>query len=154
MKPSASFLRDLECSRERVWRFAAIQKAAGVNIVINPATTRPDASVRGEYADDGDLELRVRVEHKVRQFDFTSAEGFPYPTLIVAEEYSIARQAARPFVYVIESQDGEYAAVVHSRSMPKWVKVRRWDAAQGRECEFYEVPKEAVRFCAVGEVFR
>lgn len=154
MKPDTSFLRDLEASRARVWRFAAIQKAAGVDMVIIPAATRPDASVRGVYADGGDLELRVRVEHKVRQFDFTSADDFPYPTLIVAEAYSIARQPARPFAYVIESQDGEHAAVVHSRTMSKWSKVRRWDAAQGRECEFYEVPKESVRFCAVGEVFR
>jgi len=154
MKTDTQFLTDLESSRSNVWRFASIQKAAGVDIVINPATTRPDATVRSDHADDGDMELRVRVEHKVRNIDFTCAGDFPYKTLIVAEVYSIERQKAKPFVYVIESKCGQYAAVVHSRSMHKWTKVRRWDAAQGRECEFYEAPLESVRFCEVGDVFR
>lgn len=154
MKTDTQFLADLESSRDHVWRFASIQKAAGVDIVINPATTRPDAAVRGDYADDGDMELRIRVEHKVRNIDFTSREDFPYPTLIVAEVYSIERQKGKPFVYVIESRSGSHAAVVYSRSMHKWSKVRRWDAAQGRECEFYEAPLEVVRFRPLGEVFR
>lgn len=154
MKTDTQFLADLSSSRDSVWRFAAIQKAAGVDIVINPATTRPDATVRGDHADGGDMELRIRVEHKVRNIDFTSREDFPYPTLIVAEVYSIERQNGKPFVYVIESRSGSHAAVVHSRSMPRWSKVRRWDAAQGRECEFYEAPLESVRFCPLEEVFR
>ena len=154
MKTDTQFLTDLESSRRNVWRFASIQKAAGVDIVINPATTRPDATVRGDHADDGDMELRIRVEHKVRNIDFTSREDFPYKTLIVAEVYSIERQNGKPFVYVIESRSGSHAAVVYSRSMHKWSKVRRWDAAQGRECEFYEAPLESVRFCPLEEVFR
>ena len=154
MKTDTEFLADLESSRSNVWRFASIQKAAGVNLVINPAVTRPDSSVRSDYGDDGDMELRVRVEHKVRGIDFTSREDFPYETLIVAEVYSVERQKSKPFAYVIESKCGRYAAVVHSRSMPKWTKVRRWDAAQGRECEFYEAPLDKVRFCLIEDVFR
>lgn len=154
MKSDVAFLRDLEASRGRVSRFCSIQRASGVNIWQGPEVTRPTARVRHDFADSGDFMLIVRGEHKVRNFDFTSADDFPHPTLIVAETYSIERQAANPFVYVIESRDGRHAAVVHSRQMARWTKSRRYDAAQQRECEYYEAPLETVRFCEVGEVFR
>lgn len=154
MKDDSAFIADLNASRSRVTRFAGIARSAGVNIWQFPEVVRPDSSERSQHADSGDLMMQVRVEHKVRDFDFMSAADFPFATIIVDEKYKIDRIPSRPFIYVIESKSGHAAAVVSSRSMAKWQTVKRYDAAQKRECEFYEAPLSAVMFCPTEDVFR
>lgn len=152
MKPDSAFLADLSASRSRVDRFAAMHRSRGIQIWQHPEVVRPSAEERAEFSDDGDMLVTLRLEHKVRGFAFTGSGDFPFPSIIVDEAYKIDR-LPRPFVYVIESSDGEAAAVISYRTFSQWSKVRRYDASQRRECEFYEAPLSAVRFCGVGEVF-
>lgn len=155
MKPSPAFLRDLSASWDRVNSFAALHAGRGVSIWLPPESIRPDEAERFEYSDCGDLLVSLRVEHKVRGFDFTSRDDFPYSTVIVDEVYKEDRKAKdNPLgLFVIESAKGQHAAVVYGWTRPHWVVERRHDAAQDRECEFYAVDKNRVRFCRVEDVF-
>lgn len=153
MKTDSAFLADLDASRSRVDRFASLHRRRGVEIWQHPEVTRDDSSERGQFGDSGDMLMLVRVEHKVRGFDFTDATDFPYSGVIVDEAYKIDRMGTRPFVYVIENKSGTRAIVVSSRSRGRWSLIRRNDPQQRRECEFYEAPLSAVRFCDVGDVF-
>lgn len=155
MKTEQNFLGDLSASRRAVNKFAAMLRRCGVHAWLPPEEVRPDASVRREYADDGDLMVELRVEHKVRtNLEFTCREDYPYPTVIVDEKYKEdAKQNRRPFVYVIENRHGTCAAVVHWSTRPFWTVETRNDPKQNRECEFYVVDKSRVRFCKPEEVF-
>jgi hypothetical protein len=153
MKPDADFLDDLKESRGRVSRFAAICKSQGVKVLLYPEVVRPDAAVRSEYADDGDLLVMLRVEHKGRGLRFNNAADFPFDTVLVDEVYKIDRIQQRPFWYVSENEEGTRVVVVSSRTMPQWVKVKKFDKRQNRECEFYACPTHLCRFCDISEVF-
>jgi hypothetical protein len=150
VKSDTAFLDDLQKSRGRVERFAAMCRAKGANVWVHPPVVRPDAESRRDFADDGDLMLQIRIEHKVRDVDFHDADDFPFETLIVDEVYKADRIKARPFRYVIENRAGTRVAVVRSATKPEWTVLKKYDAAQGRECEFYEVDKRLVTFCDFG----
>lgn len=155
MKDGTKFLGDLSASRHAVNRFAAMLRRLGVQAWMPPEDVRPDESVRREYADDGDLMIELRVEHKVRtNLEFTSRDDYPYQTVIVDEKYKEdAKRHRRPFVYVIENKHGTCAAVVHWSTRPHWTVEVRPDPKQNRQCEFYVVDKSRVRFCRPEEVF-
>ena len=150
MKSDDRFVSDLQQSRTRVERFAAMCRRAGADLWVYPSDVRPKASEREAYADGGDLMLQTRIEHKVRDIDFYDANDFPYDTMIVDEVYKVERIKARPFRYVIENRDGTRLAVVRSVTKPKWTIKKRFDPQQGRECEFYEINKRFVAFCDFG----
>ena len=153
MKTDEAFLADLENSRGRVSRFASICRAAGVSIWIAPSVVRETAEDRHDFDDPGDLVVHLRVEHKERGLEFTSAADFPFDTVIVDEVYKIDGIQHRPFWYVSENAAGTRVAVISSRTMDKWKTESKYDQRQGRQCEFYVCPKKLVRFCAIDEVF-
>lgn len=156
MKSSTAFLRDLSASRRRVNDFASMHAGRGVSIWMPPEETRPTEEDRFEYSDSGDLMVMLRVEHKVRGFSFTCRDDFPYPTVIVDEVYKEDKKASEdgPLgMCIIESSDNACAAVVYGWTVPKWRVESKWDAAQGRQCEFYTVAKTLVRFCRPEDVF-
>lgn len=153
MKPDEAFLSDLERSRASVSRFASLCRAAGVNIWTGPTVVRPSADERRKYADNGDLLVLLRVEHKDRGLSFTCAADFPYDTVIVDEVYKVDSIPHRPFWYVSESSDGLRAAVISSRTMAHWTTMRLYDEKQERDCDYYVCPKRLARFCALDEVF-
>ena len=155
MKDDSSFLRDLSSSRLAVNEFAARFREKGVTIWLPPERTRPDASVRSQYADHGDLMIQGRVEHKVRtNLQFTKREDYPYATVIVDEAYKEDEKACDPpLMYVIENKTRTHAAIVYGWTRKFWSLERKFDPIQGRECVFYTVCKQNVRFCPVDEVF-
>ena len=155
MKDGNQFLGDLTQSRRAVNRFAAMLRRLGVSAWMPPEEVRPDESVRHQYADDGDLMVQMRVEHKVRtNLTFTCRDDYPYQTVIVDEKYKEdAKSNRRPFLYVIENKAGSCVAVVHWSTRPFWKIEVRPDPIQKRSCEFYTVDKSRVRFCKPEEVF-
>jgi len=150
MKPSDRFVADLSQSRARVERFAAMCRQHGAMMWVYPPALRESEAERMDFADDGDLMLQCRIEHKVRDISFRDAGDFPYPTLIVDEVYKVDRIKARPFRYIIENREGTRIAVIRSATRPHWTVTRRWDKQQGRECDFYEIPKHLAVFCDFG----
>lgn len=155
MKHRSQFVANLTRSRSAVNKFAAMLRRHGVFVWMPPEEVCPNAETRHEYADDGDLMVQLRVEHKVRtNIAFTCREDYPYDTVIVDEKYKEdAKQNRRPFVYVIENRDGTCAAVVHWSTRPFWTVETRQDPNEDRPCEFYVVHKSRVRFCKPEEVF-
>jgi hypothetical protein len=155
VKDGSQFVADLNRSRSAVNKFAAMLRRLGVSAWMPPEEVRPSEETRHEYADDGDLMVQLRVEHKVRtNLAFTCREDYPYDTVIVDEKYKEdAKQNRRPFVYVIENKDGTCAAVVHWSTRPFWKVETRQDPIQKRACQFYTVDKSRVRFCKPEDVF-
>jgi hypothetical protein len=155
VKDSNSFIRDLGQSRMAVNEFAARCRQKGVAVWLPPERTRPDESVRAQYADDGDLMVQGRVEHKVRtNLQFTCRADYPYPTVIVDEVYKEDEKAGDPpLMYVIEDKTRTHAAIVYGWTRKHWQQETKHDPIQNRECVFYTVDKRHVRFCQVDEVF-
>ena len=155
MKDDQSFIRDLSKSREAVNDFAARARWRGVQVWLPPEVLRPDAASRRQYADDGDLMIQGRIEHKVRtNLKWTCREDYPYPTVIVDEVYKEDAKSDRPvLMYVIEDKTRTHAAIVYGWTRGEWTVERMHDPIQRRECEFYTVPKHRVRFCKVEQVF-
>ena len=82
------------------------------------------------------------------------SDDYPYDTVIVDEVYKEDAKADWcVFCYVIENAERTHAAVVYGWTRKAWGVERRRDPIQGRDCDFYTVPKGMVRFCAVDEVF-
>ncbi len=148
MKDDSRFLGDLNASRKAVNEFAGKVRSTGIQAWLPPERTRPDAAVRSEYADSGDLMVQGRVEHKVRtNLNFTCRDDYKYDTVIVDEVYKEDAKASEPVLaYVIENAKRTHAAIVYGWTRDHWAIERRNDPIQGRECDFYVVPKRLVRF--------
>jgi len=155
MKTDDAFIRDLSASREAVNSFASRARSKGVDLWLPPELVRPDIWSRHEYADDGDLMLQARVEHKVRtNISWTCRDDYPYETVIVDEVYKENAKSARPvLMYVIEDQTRKFAAVVYGYTRAYWGTETLFDPIQRRHCDFYTVDKSRVRFCLVDNVF-
>jgi hypothetical protein len=155
VKPVAAFLEDFRKSIRAVERFAALLRRKNVSVWLSPTEMTPDVESRMDYADSGDLMLQLRAEHKVRTIQFTSREDFPFPTIIIDEKYKVdakAKQSAL-FAYFIESSDGQCVACVYGHTKHRWKTKDAYDKKQGRDCTYYVVPIECVRFCKPEEIF-
>ena len=115
MKDDQQFIRDLSTSRIAVNEFASRLRDKGWQIWLPPESVRPDATVRREYGDTGDIMVQGRVEHKVRtNLHFTCRDDYPYDTVIVDEVYKEDSKADDPVLaYIIENASRTHAAVVY-----------------------------------------
>lgn len=149
MKDNNQFIRDLGASRMAVNDFAERLRRDGIQAWLPPERTRPDANLRHDYADSGDIMVQGRVEHKVRSnLHFTCKDDYPYQTVIVDEVYKEDAKAAEPVLaYVIENAKRTHAAIVYGWTRPKWQVETRNDSIQKRACDFYTIDKRWVRFC-------
>jgi hypothetical protein len=155
MKSDNQFLGDLNASRRAVNEFADKLRETGLQAWLPPERTRPDAAVREQYADAGDLMVQGRVEHKVRHnLNFTCREDYPYQTVIIDEAYKVdAKDASPVLAYVIENASRTVAAVVYGWTRDHWQIEEVYDPKQGRRCRNYTVPLRYVRFCPPQEAF-
>jgi hypothetical protein len=151
LKSDAEFVADLSASRRAVNSFANRQRAMGLQIWLPPESVRPDSSQRREYADEGDLMLQGRVEHKARSLQFTSRDDYPYDTVIVDECYKVDGKADPVLAYVIENAARTHAAVIYGWTRDHWERQVVYDAKQRRQCENYVAPKRYVRFVKYSE---
>jgi hypothetical protein len=145
------FVDDLRESREAVQHVAQWLVAQGVPVLIRPTYIRPDQSQRSAYSDVGDLEIQQRVEVKRRfNVQFTCADDFPYPTIIVDVCHTYDNARPKPFMYVIVNHAMTHAAIILCRDTAKqWVRSTKMDSTLNREREFYECPISLVRFTAL-----
>lgn len=140
-----TFVEDLDRSHEAVRLVAEFLTSRGHPVVLQPTWVRPDASVRGNYRDGGDLYLQQRIEVKRRTFDFTSRSDYPHPsaTVDVCELFDQKRPV--PHVYVICSYNMQHAAFVDvARSRKFWTTFA--PKARGRVRELYLCPLDHISF--------
>ncbi len=142
-----NFLSDLRESRKAVRIVADWLSDCGYPVVVRPTFERPDPSMMGEFADDGDLEIMQRVEVKRRQsLTFTSREDFPYQTLIVDACHCYDNAKPKPYAYVILNREMTAAFIVDCRATRQhWLQVTKRDRIKDRERHFYECPIGLVR---------
>lgn len=153
MKPSPEFFTDLGASRTRVAQRVEELCAMGLYAETHPHEDRPHSSVRMDYADNGDLWLCARVEHKIRELHFTGRDDYPYRTIIVDEQYKVDRRTDAVLAYIIENKPGTCAAVVYGWQRDLWKLERIWDNRANRYGMFYTIDKAHVRFCKPQEAF-
>jgi len=153
MKPDEEFIKDLNRSRYAVNKFAALQQQKGIQIWLPPEQTRPDSSQRMDYADNGDLMVQMRIEHKAISLNFTCRKDFPKDSIIVDEKYKYDSKSHMPLLmYVLESSNKTHAAVVYSVTRDKWETRDIFDKRQNRNCTMYMCSKRYVRFCKTEDV--
>jgi len=150
MKTDSQFIAALSESQAHVAGVAAWLQGVGCDVLIRPTLIRPDFESRNEYIDGGDIEIRQRIEVKHRSIEFTSREDYPYPTVIVDEQFKIDRiPRARLWGYVILNESGTHACCIRSATKEQWSTVRRFDRKDGQERAFYVCPKDACSFCKI-----
>ena len=148
MMTDKDYVNAFKESNYRVNRFANIAQDSKVNLML-----KPQPPVDAKTPDDGDMVLMARVEHKVRNIDFTCREDFPYDRLIVDEVYKVNNKEDKVMMYVLENKAGTHAAVVYGFTQSQWKIKDTYDHKRGRTCANFEVDKNLVRFCKIEEVF-
>ena len=144
-----TFEQDLQDSNDHVWRVAQWLQGRGMPSAVNPVWVRPSVDQRVEFADGGDITMLQRVEVKHRFIDFTSAEDFPYKTIIVDVSHTWDNARPKAYMYVLTNKEITHCCIVKSSTRKYWEKLRKFDSRVNREREFYECPIEYCRFMAM-----
>ena len=147
------FVDRLLISRDQFNKFALIQKQVGINILTPPLSISETKRDRYDHVDAGDGLAHLWLEHKVRNFEFTCREDYPYQTVIVDEAYKIAAKPHPAAIYVIQNRSMTHAAIVYGWTKCNWKQEEFFDRTAMRGGKFYTVPKEMVRFCLAEEAF-
>lgn len=142
------YINNYKQSRERVNRFAYITLKSNVNISLLP---QPPLNIREQ--DQGDLMFFGRIEHKVRDLDFTCREDYKYQTVIIDEKYKIENKNDKVFMYIIENKSGTHAAIVYGFTRSLWRISDFYDWKRSKSNPSYHIDKSHVRFCKIEEVF-
>lgn len=146
MKPDAEF-EALLCNAQFVANAVAVNlELRGHCVTIKPTRLRATAEQRWQCTDEGDLEIRQRIEVKHwPTIDFHSIEELPYRNVIVDEVYKVDKRHVLPLAaYVIVNASMTGYLLVPNSSRPHWFKKRMHDRREGAEREFYLCPRGRV----------
>ena len=120
----ARFQARMRQSSAALFAVAKYLHDGGFDIEIRGMRVAPKASQHEAFADAGDLHVwingkRELVQVKGRQFNFTSADDFPYVSMMVGSVASLDR-VTDALYYVGVSLNLEYAAIAHRDTRPDW----------------------------------
>ena len=150
MMPDDQFIESLHQSKEFVQKAAEWLAGQGFEIFVRPTVVRPDWDSRHEFADNGDLEIRMRIEVKHRDLDFTCREDYPFDTVIVDEVFKVDRIPKNHlYGYVILNQACTHAGLIGGKTRPTWTTFEKYDNRISENRSFYVCPKEKVNFCRI-----
>ena len=143
-KTHENFKSALLDSREPVVSVAEWLVTQGHDVKILENTVSPTLEERFEHMDDGDIEVRLRVEVKGRgSLDFDSVASFPFPTVIVDEAYKIAKvHPKKLFGYAIVNKTKTGLLWIPASTKKHWVTTTKRDSKEGMDKKFVECPKE------------
>lgn len=152
MKSDQSFIRSLLESQGAASSVASWLQGCGFDVMMRPASVRPSFEERVDYADSGDLEVRMRIEVKHRGIHFTCADDYPYDTVIVDECFKVERiDKNRLWGYVIINAAGTHACRIPAAAVFGGTVVKMFDKKDGQDREFVVCPKAKCRFYKMGE---
>ena len=121
MRTHEQFLSELVISNEAVAKVAASFLSRGVPVTVRPTFQAPTFEQRGEYSDDGDLEIVLRIEVKHRGILFTGRDDYPYPTAIIDQCSNFDKKRPVPHAYYLLNQSMNTALVAHvARTQAHW----------------------------------
>lgn len=146
MKPDTEFAELFYRAREVQFAMANNLQARGhcVRLMTNALT--PNRERRFEYTDEGDLELRMRVEVKHwPTIDFHSLDDVPYANIIVDTAHSLELPREMPvYGYTIVNASMTGYLLIPAWTRGAWFKERRHDRRENKDREFYFCPKDKV----------
>jgi len=116
-------------------------------VKINPTQLSPDTESRYEYTDEGDIEIRLRVEVKQSSLPFTSAEDYKYDMIMVDEAYKINKvPKLQLWGYVILNKQQTHCVLVKAETRYLWESEEKKDRQKNRWGTFVMCPKEQGEF--------
>ena len=141
------FLKELDKSAKAVWMVAHWLNSRGHNVTVNAAGRAPTHADWVDYADNGDLNISLRVEVKALTADFTSAEDWPFRgKFIVCAKHAFDRAVPKPYGYIYLNKAKTNMAMVMCQTSKKWYVEKRTDKRTNIEQEFYLCPLDEVYF--------
>ncbi len=147
LKSETEFIRDINESAKYVDACVAWLTGRGLKAKAMPLVVRPDVSVKNDFLDNGDIEITKRIEVKHRSINFTSADDYPYDTVIVDELYKVDRSDSGDLdKYMIVNNKCTHICIVDSCTKNSWTTETHYDAAQKRTCTFYVCPLNKCAF--------
>lgn len=152
MKTDAQFIAALSASDQCVSAVAAWLARHKRDVLVRPLIIRPSFDSRMEYLDEGDIEIRMRVEVKHRDMDFTCAADFPYRTVIVGEKHKVERiPLGRWWGYVHVNRAMTHACIIFPHTAKYWITTTKYDRKDRGTLTFLECPTERTWFVKIGE---
>lgn len=153
MDTHEKFLENLRASEDSRWLVARYLSGKGNIVRVPPLVCAPTHADWKEYADEGDLEISLRVEVKRISRNFSGPGDWPFGTdFIVCAFHAWERAAPKPAMFWILSQDGTTAAVVRGSSRDKWRVEKRGDSRyEGRVQEFLFAPLSCVEWTRLAD---
>lgn len=150
MKTDAAFLASLANSESAVLSMGKWLRGLGADVLMRPTVARPEYKSRMAYVDAGDLEIRLRVEVKHRDIEFTSAADYPYPTVLVDEARKAEQHSTLTlWGYLIVSRSRTHFCFISATTKKHWTVVKLYDRFDGAVVEFMEVDPA---LCAWGRI--
>ena len=143
MKTDQEFISALNDSEKSVSKVASWLSKGGADVMIKPTVIRPNVESRKEYLDNGDIEIRQRIEIKHRNLNFTNVSDYPFDTVIVDEVHKFDRIIkAQLWGYVILNKMQTHCCVIKLTTHSEWKKKSRYDKKDKQSCEYYFCPRE------------
>jgi hypothetical protein len=150
MRTDAEFLAALDKSQQAVSKVANWLFVHKYDVLVKPYKVRPSVKQAAEYADDGDIEIRLNIEVKQRSFSFTCANDYPYSTVLIDHAAKInSTPASKLYGYVIVDDDASHACFISASTRSYWTEVEHSSAKHANRRLSYCVPKEWCKFTEI-----
>ena len=136
------FAKHLEKSISGVFIGAQVFHKKGYTVKINPSLLAPSSSEWEIYADNGDLEVSMRVEVKQSGYDFTDHSDFPFKDPIVCGKNAWDRAMPKPRFIMLLNKAGTRFSLISADTREHWFVRELNDKRYGPEYtqEFYLCP--------------
>lgn len=152
-KTHSQFAAALHDSHDIVWAVAEFLTEKGNTVKILPGTLAPSKEENKDHVDLGDIEIIRRIEVKRRPgIDFDSVASFPYPTVIVDEEYKINKFHPKTlYGYAVVNKSKTGMLWIPASTRKRWTSEVKPDDSEDRECTFVVCPKELTIYVPLKE---
>jgi len=105
----------------------------------------------GNGPDNGDIEIKFRIEVKYSRRHFDSIESFSFDNIFVDEVYKVDKYDIRTlFCYFIVDEDKIGYIHIPRETYPHWIKIKRNDPYEnygnGEMREWYACPSKYLKY--------
>lgn len=145
---NSRFLAHLAASHDAVWKVARYIQRTGFNVMVNAGHDTSTFETRMSHVDNGDLSIVHRIEVKHLRKEFTSAEDWPFPDVIVCAKQAFDKAKPKPFQFILVNRAETHIAIVRGSTRPQWTVMEnvRDSRYEDRAQDFYVCPLHLVQF--------
>ncbi len=131
--PYDAFVERLENSREAVFAVAMWLHRKGRTVTIPRTRVAPRYAKSEGYVDDGDIiaedengNVSVIEVKGSQRFNFTDAESWPYPVVVISNASTVDRNRGKIAAYIVVSSDRKNMAIINTKDIDTWEKKDLW----------------------------